>query len=70
MTNFCFKILGAVKEVIGWLEKNAVIGTIEDFEEQREILSSITDPITSRVYAEAGAYSSEDYQEAVFHDEL
>jgi heat shock protein 5 len=52
-----------------WLEEHTAIGTVEDFEEKRDILLSITHPITSRVYAEAGGTSTKDYHEAV-HDEL
>ncbi|OOQ84306.1 78 kDa glucose-regulated protein like protein [Penicillium brasilianum] len=60
-------ILDAVKEAIDWLEDNAATATAEDFEEQKEQLSSVAYPITSKLYG-SGAPPEDD--EPVDHDEL
>ncbi|EED23348.1 Hsp70 chaperone BiP/Kar2, putative [Talaromyces stipitatus ATCC 10500] len=63
-------ILEAVKEATDWLDENGASATMEDFEEQREKLSSVAYPITSKLYgAGAGGASYED-DEPVGHDEL
>ncbi|KAJ5646635.1 Heat shock protein 70 family [Penicillium lividum] len=59
-------ILDAVKEAIDWLEDNAATATAEDFEEQKEQLSSVAYPITSKLY---GSAPTED-DEPLDHDEL
>ncbi|KAJ5759230.1 Heat shock protein 70 family [Penicillium odoratum] len=59
-------ILDAVKETIDWLEDNAATATAEDFEEQKEQLSSVAYPITSKLY---GSAPTED-DEPLDHDEL
>ncbi|CRG84107.1 78 kDa glucose-regulated protein homolog [Talaromyces islandicus] len=61
-------ILEAVKEATDWLDENGASATMEDFEEQREALSSVAYPITSKLYG-AGAPSDED-DEPSGHDEL
>ncbi|CAL5870485.1 uncharacterized protein PFLUO_LOCUS4722 [Penicillium psychrofluorescens] len=61
-------ILDAVKEVTDWLEDNAITATTEDFEEQKEQLSSVAYPITSKLYG-SGA-PPEDDDEPLDHDEL
>jgi heat shock protein 5 len=61
-------ILDAVKETIDWLEENAASATTEDFDEQKEKLSSVAYPITSKLYG-AGATDAED-EEPSGHDEL
>ncbi|KAJ5216162.1 Heat shock protein 70 family [Penicillium cinerascens] len=60
-------ILDAVKETIDWLEDNAATATAEDFEEQKEQLSSVAYPITSKLYG-SGAPTEDD--EPMDHDEL
>ncbi|KAJ6160878.1 Endoplasmic reticulum chaperone BiP [Penicillium chermesinum] len=60
-------ILDAVKETLDWLEDNAATATTEDFEEQKEQLSSVAYPITSKLYGSAPP--SEDDEPDV-HDEL
>ncbi|KAF4119445.1 heat shock 70kDa protein 5 [Geosmithia morbida] len=59
-------ILDAVKETTEWLEENSAEATSEDFEEQKEKLSNVAYPITSKMYqgGEPGSDSGD------FHDEL
>ncbi|PKY03308.1 putative Hsp70 chaperone BiP/Kar2 [Aspergillus campestris IBT 28561] len=59
-------ILDAVKEVSDWLEDNAADATTEDFEEQKEQLSNVAYPITSKLYGSA----PEEDDEPSGHDEL
>ncbi|TRX95620.1 hypothetical protein FHL15_003578 [Xylaria flabelliformis] len=61
-------ILDAVKETTDWLDENAATATTEDFEEQKEKLSGVAYPITSKMYQGAGG--SEDDDEPGVHDEL
>jgi len=61
-------ILDAVKEVSDWLDDNAATATTEDFEEQKEQLSSVAYPITSKLYGSASP--PEDDDEPLDHDEL
>ncbi|KAK2809497.1 hypothetical protein FQN50_003765 [Emmonsiellopsis sp. PD_5] len=65
-------IAEAVKETTDWLEENAATATAEDFEEQKEKLSNVAYPITSKLYAGAGgAPGGEDEDdEPSAHDEL
>ncbi|PLB41357.1 Hsp70 family ATPase KAR2 [Aspergillus candidus] len=60
-------ILDAVKEVSDWLEDNAADATTEDFEEQKEQLSNVAYPITSKLY---GSAPTEEDDEPSGHDEL
>ncbi|KAJ9200703.1 hypothetical protein DTO166G4_6996 [Paecilomyces variotii] len=60
-------ILDAVKEVTDWLDENGASATTEDFEEQREQLSSVAYPITSKLY---GAGEADEDDEPHGHDEL
>ncbi|KZF21138.1 hsp70-like protein C [Xylona heveae TC161] len=64
-------ILEAVKEAAEWLEENAKTATTEDFEEQKEKLSSVAYPITSKLYGgPGGPGAAEDDDEPSGHDEL
>jgi len=62
-------IVDAVKEAIDWLDENAASATTEDFDEQKEKLSSVAYPITSKLYG-AGAADAEEDDEPSGHDEL
>lgn len=62
------QILDAVKEATEWLDENGADATTEDFEEQKEKLSNVAYPITSKMYA-GGAGGAEE-EEGDFHDEL
>ncbi|BDD62897.1 ATPase with role in protein import into the ER [Monascus purpureus] len=62
-------ILDAVKEAADWLEENAGTATTEDFEEQKERLSNVAYPITSKLYGGAAPPEDED-SEPSGHDEL
>ncbi|KAK3303543.1 glucose-regulated protein [Chaetomium strumarium] len=61
-------ILEAVKEAQDWLEENAATATTEDFEEQKEKLSNVAYPITSKLYSGGAAGGDDD--EPASHDEL
>ncbi|KAF6819303.1 78 kDa glucose-regulated protein-like protein 2 [Colletotrichum musicola] len=61
-------ILEAVKETTDWLEENGATATTEDLEEQKEKLSNVAYPITSKMYQGAGGAGEAD--EPPSHDEL
>ncbi|KAK2744278.1 ATPase with role in protein import into the ER [Myotisia sp. PD_48] len=66
-------IVEAVKEVTEWLEENAATASTEDFEEQREKLSNVAYPITSKLYGQAGgegAAGADADDEPPSHEEL
>ena len=44
-------LLEAIKETTDWLDENAAEATAEDFEEQKEKLSNVAYPITSKLYS-------------------
>ena len=65
-------LLEAVKEATDWLDENAATAEKEDFEEQREKLSGVAYPITSKLYS-GGTGGMPDYgddDEVPGHDEL
>ncbi|KAI9876235.1 MAG: ATPase with role in protein import into the ER [Pleopsidium flavum] len=62
-------LLEAVKEATDWLDENAATATSEDFEEQKEKLSNVAYPITSKLYSGAGGMPEDD-DEPSGHDEL
>lgn len=62
-------MLDAVKEATDWLDENAAEATAEDFEEQKEKLSNVAYPITSKLYGGGGGGDADD-DEPVDHDEL
>ncbi|EFX03751.1 er hsp70 chaperone [Grosmannia clavigera kw1407] len=59
-------LIEAVKETQEWLDENAATADTEDFEEQKEKLSNVAYPITSKMYSQAGG----DDDEPSGHDEL
>ncbi|ROT36238.1 hsp70-like protein [Sodiomyces alkalinus F11] len=61
-------LLEAIKEATDWLEENGAEATAEDFEEQKEKLSNVAYPITSKLYQGAGGAGGDD--EPNVHDEL
>ncbi|KAI1106556.1 78 KDA glucose-regulated protein-like protein precursor [Jackrogersella minutella] len=61
-------LLDAVKETTEWLDENAATAAAEDFEEQKEKLSNVAYPITSKLYGGAGEAADDD--EPSGHDEL
>jgi heat shock protein 5 len=61
-------LMDAVKETQDWLEENASTAEAEDFDEQKQKLSDVAYPITSKLYADGGAGDSDD--EPGSHDEL
>ncbi|WPH02512.1 Hypothetical protein R9X50_00537700 [Acrodontium crateriforme] len=65
-------LLEAVKEAQDWLEENAQTADAEDFEEQKQKLSDVAYPITSKLYADSGAGGMPNYDddEPSGHDEL
>ena len=60
------KLLDACKETIEWLDDHASAATKEDFEEQKEKLSQVAYPITSKLYKDQAG--GED--DPLAHDEL
>ncbi|KAF2187373.1 heat shock protein 70b [Zopfia rhizophila CBS 207.26] len=60
-------ILEAVMETQDWLEENAATANTEDFEEQKEKLSNVAYPITSKLYQSA-QHGTDD--ESWAHNEL
>ncbi|EEA28230.1 ATPase with role in protein import into the ER [Talaromyces marneffei ATCC 18224] len=63
-------ILEAVKEATDWLDEHGASATMEDFEEQREKLSSVAYPITSKLYGSGPGAGFESDDEPSGHDEL
>jgi len=63
-------LLEAVKEAQDWLEENAATASTEDFEEQKEKLSNVAYPITSKMYSGAGGMPDYGDDEPEGHDEL
>jgi heat shock protein 5 len=61
-------LLDAVKETLDWLEENAAEASAEDFEEQKEKLSNVAYPITSKMYS--GGAGGDEEDEPDMHDEL
>jgi len=53
-------LLDAVKETTDWLDENGSTATTEDFDEQKEKLSSVAYPITSKMYEGAGGSDGDD----------
>lgn len=64
----CSQILEAVKEATEWLDENGAEASPEDFEEQKEKLSNVAYPITSKMYG--GGAPGAEKEEGDFHDEL
>jgi heat shock protein 5 len=67
--NMTSQLLEAVKEAQDWLDSDGATATTEDFQEQREKLSEVAYPITSKLYEGAGAPGGDD-DDADVHDEL
>ncbi|DAA79124.1 TPA_exp: Uncharacterized protein A8136_2909 [Trichophyton benhamiae CBS 112371] len=64
-------LLEAIKEATEWLDENSATATTEDFEEQKEKLSNVAYPITSKLYGDAGqAPSADDDDDTPSHEEL
>ena len=66
------QIIDAVRESISWLDQNGATATAEEFEEQKERLSNVAYPITSKLYGASGDQEGvlDDDGEWVLHDEL
>lgn len=47
-------IMEAVKEAVEWLDSNGATAEAADFEEQKEKLSGVAFPITSKLYGAGG----------------
>ena len=60
------KLLDACKETIGWIDDHATSATKEDFDAQREKLSAVAHPITSKLYTDQTGGG----EEPLAHDEL
>jgi endoplasmic reticulum chaperone BiP len=62
--------LDAIKETQSWLDQNSATATSEELEEQKEKLTEIVSPITSKLYGDSGAGGMPDYDDDEGHDEL
>ena len=60
-------LIEAIKETQEWLEEHAATANQEDFEEQKEKLSNVAYPITSKLYSGGAGATEEDDNN---HDEL
>ncbi len=60
----------AVKEATDWMDENANSATTEDFEEQKEKLSNVAYPITSKLYSGGMPTEEGEAEEEPIHDEL
>ncbi|KAJ4297065.1 ATPase with role in protein import into the ER [Collariella sp. IMI 366227] len=60
----------AVNEATSWIEEYGASATTEDFEEQKEKLSNVAYPITSRLYKGADTTGDGNDESGDFHDEL
>lgn len=63
-------LLDAVKETTDWLDANAATATTEDFEEEKEKLSNVAYPITSKLYSGGEGSEGFDAEDDSGHDEL
>lgn len=61
-------ILDEVKDKIDWLDENGSSGTKEDFDEKKEEVQSVVNPITSKLYGDSGSAGSD--EPLTGHDEL
>jgi len=61
-------LTSAIKDTTEWLEENSASATKEDFDEQKEKLSGVAYPITSKLYEGGGPGGKE--QPLEDHDEL
>ncbi|CEG81033.1 Putative Heat shock 70 kDa protein [Rhizopus microsporus] len=60
----------AIKDKLAWIDENPT-ALREDYDEKREELESVVNPITTKLYADGSADSSSDYEEPLRdHDEL
>ncbi|CAO3628793.1 unnamed protein product [Cunninghamella blakesleeana] len=59
----------AVRDKVDWLDENPSAEK-EDYDEKREELESIVNPITSKLYGQSGSGSTEDEEPLRDHDEL
>ncbi|KAI4145999.1 MAG: hypothetical protein LQ340_006078 [Diploschistes diacapsis] len=62
-------LLEAIKEAGDWMDENGASATTEDFDEQKEKLSNVAYPITSKLYA-GGAPGEDGGEPKAAHDEL
>ncbi|KAL1923821.1 uncharacterized protein VTP21DRAFT_8801 [Calcarisporiella thermophila] len=63
-------ILDAVKSKIEWMDSYSASATKEDFDEKREEVESIVNPITAKMYGQGQPGSAEGEEKPPSHDEL
>ncbi|MCJ1339569.1 ATPase with role in protein import into the ER [Bachmanniomyces sp. S44760] len=63
-------LMEAIKEANDWLEENAATATTEDFDEQKEKLSNVAYPITSKLYSGGEMPPTGGEEDEPDHDEL
>jgi heat shock protein 5 len=59
-----------VREATKWLDEYGASATAEDFGEQKEKLSDVAHPITSKLYDGAGTGAAGHDESGDIHDEL
>lgn len=61
-----------MRDATEWLNEYGATATADDFAEQREKLSDVAHPITSKLYdgADTGAGDNDESGDFDFHDEL
>lgn len=66
------QLLDAIKEATDWMDENSGTAATEDFEEQKEKLSNVAYPITSKLYAggDGGEGGAAEDEPPSGHDEL
>jgi endoplasmic reticulum chaperone BiP len=57
------KFLDACKETLAWLEQYSASAAIEEFEEQKERLSQVAYPITTKLYSRPGGWDGTGHDE-------
>lgn len=58
-----------MREATAWINEHGATATADDFAEQREKLSDVAHPITSKLY-DGGDAGGDEYDQPEDHDEL
>lgn len=60
----------AIQEVFEFIEENGETASLEEFEEEKERLQTIANPIVSKIYQSAESDDDDDFEDDWDHDEL
>lgn len=65
-------LLEAIKDTTDWIDENGTTASVEDLEEKLAEVQGVVNPITTKMYKDAGGASSGDDDDDVLrdHDEL